>query len=423
MGADVSRSSVPRATTPAAGARRSGRAPRRATSPSTPTSARSRSTSRTRTPVGALVELDRRGRRARPEHAPGLARGARARRRGADERSTRGSSTARCGRSGARGPLKLKPGYEPHGAGVLRPDDDERRRGRAADAHRHLHSRLRHRDVGGDGRARRARASRATGRGCVVDASLFETGLAWLKGHYASFRASGEVPERHRTGSNRVVPFQAFETKTGPVIVAAGNDRLFVKLAKVLGHPEWVTDPRFATNARAGRAQGRRCSIDRRRSSSRAARASGSTCSRPRACRARSSTRLPEAVAHPQAVALGMIQRVPGRRLLARRAAAVVRRRAPHDPLGAAGASASTTNPSPPESAGAPADAGRAARALRLLPSVFSRGQRTRRERPSSRCRPGPSAAASRRRTRRPSWRPDRRASGSRAGGCRSPPA
>src|SRR4029434_3458716 len=64
-----------------------------------------------------------------------------------------------------------------------------------------------------------------------------------------SFRTSGVVPERHRTGSNRVVPFQAFETKTGPVIVAGGNDRLCVKLATVLGHPEWVTDPRFKTNA------------------------------------------------------------------------------------------------------------------------------------------------------------------------------
>jgi crotonobetainyl-CoA:carnitine CoA-transferase CaiB-like acyl-CoA transferase len=38
-----------------------------------------------------------------------------------------------------------------------------------------------------------------TGRGSVVDASLFETGLAWMKGHFASFRASGVVPERHRT--------------------------------------------------------------------------------------------------------------------------------------------------------------------------------------------------------------------------------
>ncbi|MBI2528465.1 MAG: CoA transferase [Candidatus Rokubacteria bacterium] len=88
-----------------------------------------------------------------------------------------------------------------------------------------------------------------TGRGCVVDTSLLETGLAWLTGHFASYRVSGEVPQRHRTGSNRLVPFQGFETRTGPLIVAAGNDRLFAKLAQVLGRPEWAHDPRFQTNA------------------------------------------------------------------------------------------------------------------------------------------------------------------------------
>jgi crotonobetainyl-CoA:carnitine CoA-transferase CaiB-like acyl-CoA transferase len=54
---------------------------------------------------------------------------------------------------------------------------------------------------------------------------------------------------RHRTGSRRLVVFQGFETKNGPIIIAAGNDRLFAKLAAVLGRPEWATDPRFATNA------------------------------------------------------------------------------------------------------------------------------------------------------------------------------
>jgi len=88
-----------------------------------------------------------------------------------------------------------------------------------------------------------------TGRGCVVDTSLLETGLAWLTGHFAAYRVSGEVPQRHRTGSNRVVPFQGFETRNGPLIVAAGNDRLFAKLAQELGHPEWAGDPRFQTNA------------------------------------------------------------------------------------------------------------------------------------------------------------------------------
>jgi len=87
-----------------------------------------------------------------------------------------------------------------------------------------------------------------TGQGCVVDTSLFETALAWLTGHFASFRLSGEVPTRHRTGSRRLVIFQGFETRDGPVVIAAGNDRLFAKLAQALGHPEWASDPRFATN-------------------------------------------------------------------------------------------------------------------------------------------------------------------------------
>src|SRR5439155_1176091 len=43
--------------------------------------------------------------------------------------------------------------------------------------------------------------------------------------------------------------FQGFETKNGPVIIAAANDRLFAKLAVALGRPDWATDPRFTTNA------------------------------------------------------------------------------------------------------------------------------------------------------------------------------
>jgi crotonobetainyl-CoA:carnitine CoA-transferase CaiB-like acyl-CoA transferase len=150
-----------------------------------------------------------------------------------------------------------------------------------------------------------------TGRGCVVDASLFETALAWMKGHFASYRASGEVPERHRTGSRRVVPFQGFETKTGPVIVAAGNDRLFAKLAQIVGHPEWAGDPRFVTNAARvanrstlladlegiflTRTKGEWIDL---------LEAGGVPCAPIHS--------LPEAVAQPQAEALGMIQRLPG---------------------------------------------------------------------------------------------------------------
>jgi crotonobetainyl-CoA:carnitine CoA-transferase CaiB-like acyl-CoA transferase len=88
-----------------------------------------------------------------------------------------------------------------------------------------------------------------TGRGCVVDASLYETALGLLSVHFARYQASGTLPERHASGSPAVVIFQAFDTADGQVIVAAANDRLFAKLAGALGHPEWTKDARFRSNA------------------------------------------------------------------------------------------------------------------------------------------------------------------------------
>ena len=150
---------------------------------------------------------------------------------------------------GRTGPLHLRPGYEPMlqaFAGLMMMNGDE-----GGPATRIGTSIL---DFGtGMWAAMGALAALwqrgQTGQGCTVDASLLETALGWLKGHFASYRVSGEVPERHRTGSRRVVPFQSFETKSGPLLIGAGNDRLFAKLAEVLGHPEWAADPRFATNA------------------------------------------------------------------------------------------------------------------------------------------------------------------------------
>lgn len=88
-----------------------------------------------------------------------------------------------------------------------------------------------------------------SGKGCVVDASLFETAMGLLTVHFARYLTSGELPERFTSGSAAVVIFQAFDTADGQVIVAAANDRLFAKLATALEHPEWAQDARFKSNA------------------------------------------------------------------------------------------------------------------------------------------------------------------------------
>ena len=84
-----------------------------------------------------------------------------------------------------------------------------------------------------------------TGQGCVIDTSLFETAVSWVSGALNNYHLTGNVPARHGTGSALLVPYQTFETADRPICIAAGNDRLFVKLAAALGHAEWCADPRF----------------------------------------------------------------------------------------------------------------------------------------------------------------------------------
>lgn len=88
----------------------------------------------------------------------------------------------------------------------------------------------------------------ATGGGCVIDTSLYETAVAWIAIQMAGYLASGEVRRPMGSGIAEIVPHQAFATSDGYLMVGAGNDQLFRKLALALQRPEWADDPRFATN-------------------------------------------------------------------------------------------------------------------------------------------------------------------------------
>ncbi len=86
----------------------------------------------------------------------------------------------------------------------------------------------------------------ATGKGCVVDASLFESAVAWVQGPLNNYNVTGTLPQRHGAASATLAPYQIFETADRPICIAAGNDRLFVKLARAMGHPGWCDDPRLS---------------------------------------------------------------------------------------------------------------------------------------------------------------------------------
>jgi len=89
---------------------------------------------------------------------------------------------------------------------------------------------------------------RATGEGGVVDVSLFETATAWMTMYAAQYLASGKLPGKNGSGQAGIVPYRAYRTADGDLVVAAGNDGLFRKLCKVVGHPEWAEEPRFISN-------------------------------------------------------------------------------------------------------------------------------------------------------------------------------
>ena len=87
-----------------------------------------------------------------------------------------------------------------------------------------------------------------TGRGCVVDVSLFETASTWVSLLASQYLASNQLPSKQGSGAPGIVPYKAYATRDGEVVVAAGSNNLFRKLCASLGNEQWAEDPRFLDN-------------------------------------------------------------------------------------------------------------------------------------------------------------------------------
>ncbi len=88
-----------------------------------------------------------------------------------------------------------------------------------------------------------------TGRGQRIDLALLDVQVAMLANQAESYLVSGRTPARLGNSHPSIVPYQAFATKDGHIVVAVGNDGQFQRLCEVLGRPGLAQDERFATNA------------------------------------------------------------------------------------------------------------------------------------------------------------------------------
>jgi crotonobetainyl-CoA:carnitine CoA-transferase CaiB-like acyl-CoA transferase len=86
-----------------------------------------------------------------------------------------------------------------------------------------------------------------TGTGQHVEANLLSSALSAMVNQTSAYVAGDVVPQRMGNAHPSLFPYEPLPTADGELIVIAGNDRQFRKLAAALGIEEIADDPRFAT--------------------------------------------------------------------------------------------------------------------------------------------------------------------------------
>jgi crotonobetainyl-CoA:carnitine CoA-transferase CaiB-like acyl-CoA transferase len=88
-----------------------------------------------------------------------------------------------------------------------------------------------------------------SGRGQFIDLALLDSQVAALANQALNYLVAGKAPGRRGTAHPNIVPYQAFATKDGYLMLAVGNDRQFADFCEIAGRAGLAKDERFATNA------------------------------------------------------------------------------------------------------------------------------------------------------------------------------
>ncbi|MFL5863371.1 MAG: CaiB/BaiF CoA transferase family protein [Solirubrobacteraceae bacterium] len=88
-----------------------------------------------------------------------------------------------------------------------------------------------------------------TGEGQRVEVNLLSSLLAALVNQASAYTLAGVVPDRMGNAHPSISPYELYDTGSGQLVVAVGNERQFAALCGVLDAPALAADPRFATNS------------------------------------------------------------------------------------------------------------------------------------------------------------------------------
>jgi crotonobetainyl-CoA:carnitine CoA-transferase CaiB-like acyl-CoA transferase len=86
-----------------------------------------------------------------------------------------------------------------------------------------------------------------TGEGQHIETNLLSSALSAMVNQSSAYVAGGVIPHRMGNAHLSLFPYEPLATGDGDLIIAAGNDRQFRRLAEVLGVPELADDERFSS--------------------------------------------------------------------------------------------------------------------------------------------------------------------------------
>ena len=88
-----------------------------------------------------------------------------------------------------------------------------------------------------------------SGLGQYIDMALLDSQVAILANQGSNYLVGGMVPGRLGNAHPNIVPYQAFATSDGYIILAVGNDKQFKSFCELAGKPELAEMEAYATNS------------------------------------------------------------------------------------------------------------------------------------------------------------------------------
>jgi crotonobetainyl-CoA:carnitine CoA-transferase CaiB-like acyl-CoA transferase len=87
-----------------------------------------------------------------------------------------------------------------------------------------------------------------TGEGQIVDGSLLATSITFVQGLLAERHVLGIERQQLGNASFYAAPSDAYKTKDGWIVVSTVGNDMFARWARLVGHEDFIADPRFATD-------------------------------------------------------------------------------------------------------------------------------------------------------------------------------